>query len=325
MKNIEQHAIHLENKPPVDNNENIQNAENIEKVLKNESQEIMTNIMEKLRNLNENSAIYKIIKQEFSSLEEYSKDPINCFKLLDKILTYHEKIFIEKSPKQQITAEKLIEELKKQEFSENFNDIEQKQEILQNNSEIKNAENQEEILQNLKPEIPENSIKQHKIAETVRVTPSKSSISSKQRKFASVSTIKIGDKNLSGWYDAMGQKSVIGNIGKNQTVKLKQVYNNYTKKTTGYFDPELQYGGKSVIYNEEKGRGSRYSLAIEDFDEPKNRILQEKPCDKIKRDFPERPGWISAREYFLNNGTDSPSHRSRSPDKITSPQKIIFP
>ncbi len=41
----------------------------------------------------------------------------------------------------------------------------------------------------------------------------------------------------------------------------------------------------------------------------------------IPNAFPERPGWVSAKDYFINNGSDSPNNRSKSPDKITTPPR----
>jgi len=42
---------------------------------------------------------------------------------------------------------------------------------------------------------------------------------------------------------------------------------------------------------------------------------------KVTNLFPDRPSWRDAKQFFNENGSDTPQNRMPSPDKITTPTK----
>lgn len=69
----------------------------------------------------------------------------------------------------------------------------------------------------------------------------------------------------------------------------------------------------------------KYRMVMEFLNEEKNKNQREIEAEnEIKNQVKEHPAWDSAKDFFIHNGTETPTNRTPSPDKITTPKKGNF-
>eukprot|EP00826_Nyctotherus_ovalis_P038738 TRINITY_DN3648_c0_g1_i18.p1 TRINITY_DN3648_c0_g1~~TRINITY_DN3648_c0_g1_i18.p1 ORF type:complete len:258 (+),score=76.89 TRINITY_DN3648_c0_g1_i18:539-1312(+) len=107
------------------------------------------------------------------------------------------------------------------------------------------------------------------------------------------------------------QKDLTTNPNKGYT--LVQLYNNYTKTTTEFFDPSLQYGGESIVGKSADPRlRAKYVLSA---NTPEDIARKKKMARNYS--FPmlvEKVPWRNVKEFF--EIYDTPSNRTPSPSKV---------
>lgn len=84
--------------------------------------------------------------------------------------------------------------------------------------------------------------------------------------------------------------------------KPNKAFNNYTKNTSGFFDPKLQYGGESCVPSTTRAKSNErinYGSINNKKRESKNRLSFDNDSNQYL--FREQQGWNTLKDYFGNN------------------------